>query len=142
MVAILLVANRKQQWRGLKALPAAAGPAEAKPQAWYFHSNGDAQRFTTTGSLTTTAPAGAEAADQYLYDPKNPPPNWMSFEQMQLFEDVQNFPYDFKDIESRPDVVKFTSAPLDQDLTIAGRCHGRTLRVHRRARHRLVGPPR
>jgi hypothetical protein len=44
----------------------------------------------------------------------------MSFEQMQLFEDVQNFPYDFKDIESRPDVVKFTSPPLEQDLTIAG----------------------
>jgi hypothetical protein len=44
----------------------------------------------------------------------------MSFEQMQRFEDVQNFPYDFKDIESRPDVVKFTSAPLEHDLTIAG----------------------
>jgi hypothetical protein len=58
--------------------------------------------------------------DRYLYDPKNPPPNWMSFEQMQLFEDVQNFPYDFKDIESRPDVVKYTSPPLEQDLTIAG----------------------
>jgi putative CocE/NonD family hydrolase len=103
-------------WRSASEWP----PAEAKPQTWYFHSNGDAQRFTTTGSLTTAAPAGVEPADSYLYDPKNPPPNWMSFEQMQLFEDVQSFPYDFKDIESRPDVVKFTSAPLDQDLTIAG----------------------
>ena len=103
-------------WRTASEWP----PAEAKPQAWYFHSKGDAQRFTTTGSLRTSAPTDTEPPDRYLYDPKNPPPNWMSFEQMQLFEDVQNFPYDFKDIESRPDVVKFTSPALEQDLTIAG----------------------
>ena len=109
----VLGANR---WRTASQWP----PAEAKPQAWYFHSDGDAQRFMTTGSLSTSAPTGAEPPDRYVYDPTNPPPNWMSFEQMQLFEDVQNFPYDFKDIESRPDVVKFTSPPLEQDLTIAG----------------------
>lgn len=103
-------------WRSAAQWP----PADATPQAWYFHSDGDAQRFTTTGSLSTIAPSGPEPADRYAYDPTNPPPNWMSFEQMQLFEDVQNFPYDFKDIESRPDVVKFTSSPLEQDLTIAG----------------------
>jgi len=103
-------------WRTASQWP----PTDAKPQSWYFHSKGDAQRFTTTGSLSTSAPTGAEPPDRYRYDPKNPPPNWMSFEQMQLFEDVQTFPYDFKDIESRPDVVKYTSPPLDQDLTIAG----------------------
>lgn len=109
----VLGANR---WRTASQWP----PAEAKPQAWYLHSTGDAQRFMTTGSLSTSAPTGSEPPDRYVYDPKDPPPNWMSFEQMQLFEDVQNFPYDFKDIESRPDVVKFTSASLEQDLTIAG----------------------
>src|SRR5204863_9135610 len=95
-------------------------PAEAQPQAWYFHSKGDAQRLLTNGSLNSSAPTGAEPPDRYLYDPKNPPPNWMSFEQMQQWEDVQTFPYDFKDIEARPDVVKYTSPPLEQDLTIAG----------------------
>ena len=74
----------------------------------------------TNGSLNSSAPTGAEPPDRYLYDPKNPPPNWMSFEQMQQWEDVQTFPYDFKDIEARPDVVKYTSPPLEQDLTIAG----------------------
>ncbi len=103
-------------WRTASQWP----PAEARPQTWYFHSNGDAQRYMTTGSLTKSAPTGAEQPDRYLYDPKTPPPNWMSFDQMKLFEDIQNFPYDFKDIEARPDVVKFTSPPLEQDLTIAG----------------------
>lgn len=95
-------------------------PAESRPQSWYFHSGGDAQRLMTSGSLTNSAPTGAEPPDHYVYDPQNPPSNWMSFEQMKQFEDVQSYPYDFKDIEARPDVVKFTSAPLEQDLTIAG----------------------
>jgi putative CocE/NonD family hydrolase len=74
----------------------------------------------TTGALSTSAPTGSEPPDRYLYDPKNPPPNWMTFDQMKQFEDMQNYPYDFRDIEARPDVVKFTSQPLAQDLTIAG----------------------
>jgi putative CocE/NonD family hydrolase len=74
----------------------------------------------TSGSLTKSAPTGAEPPDHYVYDPQNPPSNWMSFDQMKQFEDVQSYPYDFKDIEARPDVVKFTSAALEQDLTIAG----------------------
>ena len=56
----------------------------------------------------------------YAYDPANPVPNWMSFEQLQRWEDVQTFQWDMKDLEARHDVVTFTSAPLEQDLTIAG----------------------
>jgi putative CocE/NonD family hydrolase len=103
-------------WRTASQWP----PAEATPQAWYFHSAGDAHRLMTAGSLTTSAPAGVEPPDRYVYDPRTPPPNWMSFDQMKQFEDQQNYPYDFKDIEARPDVVKFTTPALDQDLTIAG----------------------
>jgi uncharacterized protein len=103
-------------WRSASQWP----PAESQPQTWYLHSNGDAQQLMTSGTLSTSAPAGAEPADRYVYDPKNPPPNWMSWDQMKQFEDVQSYPYDFKDLETRPDVVKFTSPPLDRDLTIAG----------------------
>jgi hypothetical protein len=66
------------------------------------------------------APLGDEPAERYTYDPKDPPPNWMSFEQMQRWEDVQTFQWDMKDLESRHDVVTFTSAPLTEDVTIAG----------------------
>lgn len=44
----------------------------------------------------------------------------MSFEQMRRWEDVQTFQWNMKDLEARPDVVTFTSAPLDHDLTLAG----------------------
>ena len=104
------------EWRSASQWP----PPESRPQTWYFHSGGDAQRLMTSGSLTKSAPTGAEPPDHYVYDPQNPPSNWMSFDQMKQFEDVQSYPYDFKDIEARSDVVKFTSAPLEQDLTIAG----------------------
>ncbi len=104
------------EWRTASRWP----PAEAELQQWYLHSDGQANRYLTSGSLTRAAPTTDEPADSYQYDPKNPPPNWMSFEQMQRWEDVQTFPWDFKDIESRSDVATFTSAPLEKDVTVAG----------------------
>ncbi len=104
------------EWRTATAWP----PKEAVPQKWYLHSDGHAAKLSTVGGLTTEPPTGPEPADRYRYDPANPPPNWMSFDQMLRWEDVQSFPYDMKDIEARPDVAVFSSAPLDRDLTIAG----------------------
>lgn len=109
----LLGAN---EWRSAETWP----PADARPEAWYLHSDGEAARITTRGTLTRSAPSAPQPPDRYRYDPAAPPPNWYSFDQMQRWEDVQSFPYDFKDIEARPDVVTFTSAPLAEDLTIAG----------------------
>jgi uncharacterized protein len=103
-------------WRTATAWP----PREAEPQRWYFHSDGRANRLFTSGHLTREAPTGDEPVDRYTYDPQDAVPNWMSFEQMQRWEDVQTFQWDMKDLEARHDVVTFTSPPLDQELTIAG----------------------
>lgn len=103
-------------WRTASAWP----PKEVTQQEWYFQSDGKANRLFPSGRLTREAPAGDQPADEYKYDPTNPVPNWMSFEQMQRWEDVQTFQWDMKDIEARHDVVTYTSAPLEQDLTIAG----------------------
>lgn len=104
------------EWRTATAWP----PKEVDRQNWYFHSDGRANRLFTAGTLTREAPTGHQPAERYQYDPKNPVPNWMSFEQMQRWEDVQTFQWDMKDLEARHDVVTFTSAPLEKDLTIAG----------------------
>jgi len=103
-------------WRTASQWP----PAEVVPQKWYFHSDGNAQRLTTAGKLTRKTPANDEPKDIYIYDPLDPPPNWMSFDQMKSWQDVQSFPYDFQNIEKRDDIVVYTSEPLEQDLTIAG----------------------
>ncbi len=104
------------EWRSASAWP----PPEVEPQLWYFHSDGRANQLATSGVLSREAPAGDEPPDRYRYDPQDPMPNWMSFDQMQRWEDVQTFQWDMKDLESRHDVVTFTSAPLTADLTIAG----------------------
>ncbi len=103
-------------WRTATAWP----PREAQPQRWYFHSDGRANRLFTAGQLTRDAPVSDEPVDRYTYDPQDAVPNWMSFEQMQRWEDVQTFQWDMKDLEARHDVVTFTTAPLEADLTIAG----------------------
>lgn len=104
------------EWRTATAWP----PREARLEPWYFHSDGRAARLFTAGTLSRELPEGDEPADRYRYDPRDAVPNWMSFEQMQRWEDVQTYQWDMKDLESRHDVVTFTSAPLDADLTIAG----------------------
>ncbi|MHB1328197.1 MAG: CocE/NonD family hydrolase [Gemmatimonadales bacterium] len=104
------------QWRQATAWP----PANAVATPWFLKSDGQASRIAGRGGLTPVAPPQSGPTDRYSYDPANPPPNWYDFDQMQRWEDVQSFPYDVKDIESRPDVVTYTSAPLEEDLTIAG----------------------
>jgi putative CocE/NonD family hydrolase len=104
------------EWRAAEEWP----PREAVRQSFFFHSDGNAGRLTNRGTLSEVAPSGSEPPDEYRYDPTTPPANWRSFDLMESWEDVQRFPYDFKDIEARPDVVTFTSDPLAADLSLAG----------------------
>jgi hypothetical protein len=103
-------------WRTANAWP----PREAVSERWYFQSDGRAADIATSGHLVRAAPSDDQPVDRYTYDPRTPVPNWMSFEQMQRWEDVQTFQWDMKDLEARPDVVTYTSDALAADVTIAG----------------------
>jgi putative CocE/NonD family hydrolase len=102
-------ANR---WRTYNAWP----PREAKSTSLYLHAD---------GTLSFDAPrAGARAAQyrEYVSDPASPVPyrqrpisptypggDWQTWEMA-----------DQRFVEGRPDVLTFTSAPLEHDLTITG----------------------
>ncbi len=103
-------------WRTATAWP----PPDAVSQNWYLHSTGQAHRRMSDGRLLPRLPTEEQPADEYVYDPQDAPPNWMTFESMKRWEDVQSFPYDFRDTERRQDFVVYTSEPLDEELTIAG----------------------
>lgn len=103
-------------WRSASQWP----PEDVEPQKWYFHSDGKAHLLTTNGKLTRQIPSKDEPRDIYTYDPQDPAPNWMSFDRMKNWQDVQSFPYDFQNIDKRSDIVVFTSELLTEDLTIAG----------------------
>ncbi len=106
----------ENRWRQSTAWP----PPEASDQRWYLHGGGLANRSFADGALSLEPPAAAQPPERYLYDPDDPTPNWYNFDLMESWSDVQSFPYDFKDIEARHDVVVYTSPPLQEDLTIAG----------------------
>jgi putative CocE/NonD family hydrolase len=100
-------ANR---WRTYDTWP----PRTAKPTKLYLHAD-------RTLSFETAKPAGARYRE-YMSDPANPVPyrqrpisptypggDWRAWEVA-----------DQRFVDGRPDVLTFTSAPLDRDLTITG----------------------
>jgi uncharacterized protein len=97
-------------WRTYPAWP----PKEAKATKLYLH---------TDGTLSFTAPAAEKIAyREYVSDPANPVPyrqrpisptypagDWRTWEVA-----------DQRFVDHRPDVLSFTSEPLDHDLTVTG----------------------
>lgn len=74
--------------------------------------------FQPNNTLDITAPASSTASFSYLYDPNDPSPTvggpTLRLDQMQG-------PYDQSDsVEVRNDILLFTTAPLAQDMVLAG----------------------
>ena len=69
------------------------------------------------GGLTTTAPAEADAYDQYLSDPNKPVP-YVGHVQMGMQRDYMA--EDQRFAATRPDVLVYQTPALDDDLTVLG----------------------
>ncbi len=94
------------RWRSADTWPP---PADATP--FYLHADGSLRRGETpTGNGSRT----------YMYNPANPV---IAPESQGLFPNLG--PTDLRSIESRPDVLTFTSPPLDQPLEVTGRIYAR-----------------
>jgi uncharacterized protein len=81
-------------------------PPESVPTPYYL--GGDS-------ALTIEPPAERESPDAYDYDPRNPSPT-RGGQNLRL----EKGPYDQRMIEARPDVLTFTTAPLESPVAIAG----------------------
>ena len=102
------------QWRTYSEWP----PAEATATRYYLHSNGSAQTARGDGVLATEAP-GAERPDHFVYDPINPCPTAGGA----LFPyplDVPPGQFDQALIEARPDVLCYSTPPLDREIEATG----------------------
>jgi len=109
-----IFAMGENRWRTYDQWP----PPDAVEKKLYMHSEGKAATCLDCGSLTFDAPSD-EPADAYVYNPADPAPTvggglccdpvWMKWG-----------PYDQREVEKRPDVLVFSSAPLDADLEITG----------------------
>ena len=102
------------QWRNEQEWPL----ARTQYTDYYLHSGGRANTSSGDGGLSVDAP-GDEAADVFLYDPRDPVPTrggplccGPSF--------VPGGSYDQQFIENRSDVLCYTTPPLTEDLEVTG----------------------
>jgi len=95
-------------WRDEREWPL----ARAVPTSFYFHSDGNAATAAGNGTLTRTAPA-RERSDQFKYDPANPVSTGAR-------GGYSRSPSDQRDVEMRPDVLVYTSAPLEAAIEATG----------------------
>jgi len=81
-------------------------PPESNKIPFYLHEN---------GILSLQVPSDDELPDTYIYDPTKPVPT-LGGRNM----NISNGPNDQSEIESRSDVLVYTSEPLEDSLTIVG----------------------
>ena len=81
---------------------------------YYLHSGGSANTRDGDGVLST-APPGEEPPDSYIYDPDDPAPTLRGNTLM-----IPHGVADQRPAEDRPDVLVYTSAPLERELELTG----------------------
>jgi hypothetical protein len=104
----------ENKWRDEDAWPL----ERAKETRYFLHSSGKANSAAGNGSLSAEV-ARKEAADSYIYDPANPVPTVGG----PLCCDINHLPAgprDQKDVESRPDVLVYSTPPLNNDTEVTG----------------------
>jgi putative CocE/NonD family hydrolase len=104
----------KNEWR-----EEATWPLErAHETRYYLHSAGKANSAAGDGSLNASAPH-SEGADSYVYDPANPVPT-VGGPLCCDGEHLAPGPRDQQPVESRPDVLVYSTPALDEDLEVTG----------------------
>ncbi|MGH9493973.1 MAG: CocE/NonD family hydrolase [Candidatus Sulfotelmatobacter sp.] len=102
------------QWRDEEDWPL----SRAKTTKYFLNSGGKANSATGDGTLVTVAPH-SHASDRFTYDPANPVPTIGG----PLCCDSNHLkpgPRDQSSVESRKDVLVYSTAPLTADLEVTG----------------------
>ena len=93
--------------------------ARTRYTAYYLHSGGSANSLLGDGTLSTTPATEPEPNDQFTYDPNFPVPTRGGCNCCNP-EIVAWGAYDQRTIEHRPDVLVYTSDPVEEDLEVTG----------------------
>ncbi|MEW5978993.1 MAG: CocE/NonD family hydrolase [Acidobacteriota bacterium] len=99
------------QWRDETEWPL----ARTEYRKYYLRSFGNASSVLSEGALTTDPP-GSQPPDSFVYDPENPVPTLGG---QGLLLDTAG-PRDRSPIQQRPDVLVYSTPPLEQDLEVTG----------------------
>lgn len=93
-------------------------PAGVKMTRFYLRSGGQANSIWGNGRLDTTAPAN-EPADRFRYDPMNPVPTVGGGDCCNGGIVIPGA-FDQRGVESRDDVLVYTSEPLTKPMEVSG----------------------
>jgi len=93
--------------------------SRARNTKYYLHSAGAANTASGDGTLSVAAP-GAEKSDQFAYDPSDATPTWGGPLCCGPFPPAGLGPQDQSKVESRSDVLVFTTPALTKDLEVTG----------------------
>lgn len=102
------------KWRTEKEWPL----KQTRYTAYYLHSDGNANSVRGSGLLSESKPE-TEKADAYTYDPENPVPSIGGTSVYGNLRD-QAGPADQKAVETRDDVLVYTTPPLAEDMEVTG----------------------
>lgn len=102
-------------WRSADSWP----PADAVLQRWYLDSEGLANGRHGNGRLLTQ-PSATLRTDTFRYDPANPVPSRGGPLCCSGEPNEKSGPTEQSEVESRDDVLVYTSPPLGEDLRVAG----------------------
>jgi putative CocE/NonD family hydrolase len=84
---------------------------------FYLHSGGHANSVRGDGRLTTAVPGGDSQADRFVYDPANPVVTLGG--QISTNPEVWG-PQDRQSVQTREDVLVYTTDPLAEDTEVTG----------------------
>ena len=104
----------RNQWRHENEYPL----ARAKPRKLYFHSGGQANSSLGDGRLGWEPPGAEAAPDRYTYDPDNPVPSLGGNHCCGVPSPAG--PKDQRPIESRRDILVYTSDYLEKEMEVTG----------------------
>lgn len=93
-------------------------PAGAQPMTFYLTSGGKANTLNGDGRLSAAAPA-ADAADSFAYDPMNPVSSYGG-NVCCTGNAVTGGAFDQRKMEARPDILVYTSEPLNEGIEVSG----------------------
>lgn len=103
------------QWQTAETWP----PAGAQMQTMYLHSNGKANSLYGDGKLSPAVPAKNAPVNGFVYDPMNPVPSYGG-NVCCTGNAIQGGAFDQRHLETRQDILVFTSEPLSEDTEISG----------------------
>lgn len=93
--------------------------ARAVETRYYLHSGGHANSLNGNGTLTVNPPGTQEVlSDQYIYDPTNPTPTRGGA--LLMTSEYRPGPWDQRPVESRDDVLVYTTDVLLTDVEVTG----------------------